>query len=76
MGNAGLRLTVYFFEILKKLGVSTHYVSSDIDNNIMTVKPATVFGKGLEVICRYKVSSRFKESKLRSDCVIVNASRL
>lgn len=59
MGNAGLRLTVYFFEILKKLGVSTHYVSSDIDNNIMTVKPATVFGKGLEVICRYKAVGSF-----------------
>lgn len=59
MGNAGLRLTVYFFEILKKLGISTHYVSSDIDNNIMTVKPATVFGKGLEVICRYKAVGSF-----------------
>ena len=59
MGNAGLRLTIYFFEILKKLGVSTHYVSSDIDNNIMTVKPATVFGKGLEVICRYKAVGSF-----------------
>lgn len=59
MGNAGLRLTVYFFEILKKQGISTHYVSSDIDNNIMTVKPATVFGKGLEVICRYKAVGSF-----------------
>ena len=59
MGNAGLRLTVYFFEILKKLGISTHYVSSDIDNNIMTVKPATVFGKELEVICRYKAVGSF-----------------
>lgn len=58
-GRAGLRLTQYFFEILNAKGVPTHYVSADIDAAAMTVKPATVFGKGLEVICRYRAVGSF-----------------
>ncbi|WP_055108564.1 phosphoribosylaminoimidazolesuccinocarboxamide synthase [Paenibacillus ihumii] len=58
-GKAGLRLTKHFFEILKEKGIPTHYVDADIDNATMTVKPATVFGKGLEVICRYRAVGSF-----------------
>ena len=59
MGNAGLKLTTMFFEKLKELSIPTHFISSDLENNTMTVKPATVFGKGLEVICRYKAVGSF-----------------
>ena len=59
MGQSGLRMTTYFFEKLEALGIPTHYVSSDIDNAQMTVKKATMFGEGLEVICRYRAVGSF-----------------
>ena len=58
-GRAGLRLTKFFFEILKEKGVPTHYIDADIEQATMTVKPAEVFGKGLEVICRYRAVGSF-----------------
>lgn len=59
VGRSGLRLTQYFFEKLNELGISTHYVDADLDKATMTVKKASVFGKGLEVICRYKAVGSF-----------------
>ena len=59
MGKAGLRLSTYFFELLAKNGIKTHYVKSDIENNTMEVLPATAFGKGIEVICRFKAVGSF-----------------
>jgi phosphoribosylaminoimidazole-succinocarboxamide synthase len=59
VGRAGLRLTKHFFEILRERGIPTHYVDADIDNATMTVKPAVMFGKGLEVICRYRAVGSF-----------------
>ncbi|MCL2485829.1 MAG: phosphoribosylaminoimidazolesuccinocarboxamide synthase [Endomicrobia bacterium] len=59
MGNAGLRLSTYFFEMLQKNGVKSHFVKSDLTNNTMEVLPATFFGKGVEVICRYKAVGSF-----------------
>lgn len=60
-GLAGLKLSTYFFELLHKQGVPTHYVSSQLDEATMTVTPAAPFGEGLEVICRYRaVGSFFK----------------
>ena len=59
MGQAGLRLTEYFFSLLKENGVKTHYVSSDVANNTMEVLPMIPFGKGVEVICRYKAVGSF-----------------
>ena len=32
IGKANLETSIHFFEILKKEGVKTHYVSADIDN--------------------------------------------
>lgn len=58
-GRAGLRLTQLFFEAIAKEGIPTHYVDCDIENVTMTVKPAQVFGKGLEVVCRYRAVGSF-----------------
>lgn len=58
-GKAGLRLTKYFFEILQQQGIPTHYVEADVEQVTMTVKPATLFGKGLEIICRYRAVGSF-----------------
>lgn len=58
-GRAGLRLTKMFFEILNQKGIPTHYIDADIDAATMTVKPATLFGKGVEVICRYRAVGSF-----------------
>ena len=58
-GRAGLRLTEFFFKKINEKGILTHFVSADIEKKTMTVKPATVFGKGLEVICRYRAVGSF-----------------
>jgi phosphoribosylaminoimidazole-succinocarboxamide synthase len=58
-GRAGLRLTKLFFERLKEKNIPTHYIDADIDNATMTVKPAEVFGNGLEIICRYRAVGSF-----------------
>ncbi|MDR2577635.1 MAG: hypothetical protein LBC70_02350 [Chitinispirillales bacterium] len=58
-GKAGLRLSKMFFEILRDRGIPTHYVSADVNGTAMTVKPAAVFGRGLEVICRYRATGSF-----------------
>lgn len=59
VGKAGLRLTTFFFEKINEAGIATHYVGADIDNATMTVKPAEVFGKGIEVILRYRAVGSF-----------------
>ncbi|MGN7298167.1 phosphoribosylaminoimidazolesuccinocarboxamide synthase [Ferdinandcohnia sp. SAFN-114] len=58
-GRAGLKLTKYFFELLNEREIPTHYIDADIDQATMTVKPAEVFGSGLEVICRYRSVGSF-----------------
>ncbi|HOO26301.1 MAG TPA: phosphoribosylaminoimidazolesuccinocarboxamide synthase [Clostridiales bacterium] len=59
VGKAGLRLTKFFFEKINAAGLATHYVDCDIDEATMTVKPAEFFGKGVEVILRYKAVGSF-----------------
>lgn len=59
VGKSGLKLTSYFFEILNSFGIPTHYIDSDIENSTMTVLPAKPFGKGVEVICRYRAVGSF-----------------
>ena len=59
VGKAGLRLTKFFFEKLNSKGIPTHYVDANIEEATMTVKPATSFGKGIEVICRYRAVGSF-----------------
>lgn len=58
-GRAGLSLTTFFYKKLNAIDVPTHFISSNIDEATMTVKPATVFGKGLEVICRFRAVGSF-----------------
>ena len=59
IGKANLQTSVYYFEMLKEAGVKTHYVSADVENATMEVLPATVFGHGLEVICRLVATGSF-----------------
>lgn len=58
-GKAGLRLTKLFFEKLKENNIPTHFINANIDEATMTVKPAIAFGKGIEVICRYRAVGSF-----------------
>ncbi len=58
-GKAGLTLTKYFYEKMNAKGIPTHYVSADLDEPSMVVRKVTVFGKGLEVICRFKATGSF-----------------
>jgi len=52
-------MSIYFFEKINAAGFLTHYVSADLENTTMEVLPAKAFGKGLEVICRYKAVGSF-----------------
>lgn len=58
-GQSGLRMTIFFFEKLAENKIPTHYVDSNIEEATMTVKAAEMFGKGLEVICRYRAVGSF-----------------
>lgn len=59
IGRENLKTSIHFFELLKAAGVKTHYVNADVDNATMEVLPATVFGHGLEVICRLVATGSF-----------------
>lgn len=52
IGNANLKVSTFFFDELKKAGIKTHHLSSDIENGQMEVLNCKVFGKGIEVIFR------------------------
>jgi phosphoribosylaminoimidazole-succinocarboxamide synthase len=54
-----VKLTEFFFKKIEAAGISTHYVSSDVEKAQMIVRPATMFGKGVEVICRLKAVGSF-----------------
>jgi phosphoribosylaminoimidazole-succinocarboxamide synthase len=58
-GRAGLLLTQFFFEKINNQGIPTHFIAADPEQLTMTVKKATLFGKGLEVICRYRAAGSF-----------------
>ncbi len=59
VGKAGISITKFFYEKFNNIGISTHYLDADVDNATMTVLPATMFGKGVEVICRYRAVGSF-----------------
>ena len=64
IGKANLQSSVYYFELCKKAGIKTHYVSADVENATMEVLPAECFGKaqggnGLDVICRLVATGSF-----------------
>ena len=59
VGDVNLRMSIYFFEKINAAGIATHYVNADLENTTMEVVPCKPFGKGLEVICRYKAVGSF-----------------
>jgi len=50
-GKIGLRISKYFFEIMERNGIPTHYLGADIDNCLMQVRKLTV--PKLEFVLRY-----------------------
>lgn len=50
-GKVGLEVSKYFFEIMEKNGIPTHYLGADIDNCLMKVKQLTI--PPLEFVLRY-----------------------
>ncbi|NMA91890.1 MAG: phosphoribosylaminoimidazolesuccinocarboxamide synthase [Firmicutes bacterium] len=58
-GGASLRLSRYFFQLLERRAIPTHYLKSDLSANTMLVKRAETFGRGLEFICRLKAAGSF-----------------
>jgi len=47
IGRENLKTSVYYFELLKKAGIKTHYVNANIEDSTMEVLPATVLGNDL-----------------------------
>ena len=44
---------------MREKGIPTHYIDADLEKATMTKKPATPFGNGIEVICRYRAVGSF-----------------
>ena len=64
IGRANLETSIYYFEMLKKAGIKTHYVDANLEEATMEVLSAECFGKaqggnGLEVICRLVATGSF-----------------
>ena len=59
VGDVNLRMSMYFFDKINAAGIRTHYVSANLGDTTMEGLPGKVFGKGLEVICRYKAVGSF-----------------
>lgn len=58
-GASNIIVSTFFFELLEAKGIPTHFISSDPSQRTMNIKKASVFGQGLEVICRYKAVGSF-----------------
>lgn len=58
-GKSGLRMSTYFFKKLAEKDIPTHFIDANLDEATMTVKDVEMFGKGLEVICRFKAVGSF-----------------
>ena len=59
VGSGALKMSVFYFELLKGHGVSTHYVAADLSKKEMIVRPAKFFGNGLEFVLRYRAAGSF-----------------
>lgn len=59
VGQAGLKMSTYFFELFNSKGIRTHFVESKIEDASMKVRAAKMFGQGLEVIVRYRAVGSF-----------------
>jgi phosphoribosylaminoimidazole-succinocarboxamide synthase len=52
-----LKMSAYYFDLVKKANIPTHFVSADFSKNEMTVRPAQLFG--LRCVLRYKAAGCF-----------------
>lgn len=50
-GKIGLKISKYFFELMEKNGIPTHYLGSDVEQGLMQVRKLTV--PKLEFVLRY-----------------------
>ena len=50
-GKIGLAISKYFFELMEKNGIPTHYIMADVDKGLMQVRKLTV--PKLEFVLRY-----------------------
>lgn len=50
-GKIGLKISQYFFELLERNGIPTHYLGADIDKALMNVRKLTI--PALEFVLRY-----------------------
>ena len=50
-GKIGLAISKYFFELMEKNGIPTHYITADVDKGLMQVRKLTV--PKLEFVLRY-----------------------
>lgn len=60
VGDVNLRMSIYFFEKINAAGIKTHFISANLEDTTMEVRPAKVFGDGLEIICRRKAVGSFR----------------
>ena len=58
-GRSAVAMTKFFYEKLNAMGLNTHFVSADVDKNEAVVRKDKVFGKGVEVIVRYRAVGSF-----------------
>ena len=50
-GRTGLIISKYFFELMEKIGIATHYLGADVEKGLMQVRKLTV--PPLEFVLRY-----------------------
>ncbi len=58
-GKSGLKMSAHFFKLMQSKGIPTHFVEANLEEGTMVVKKATMFGHGLEAICRYRAVGSF-----------------
>jgi len=59
LGRESLKITRYYFDLLAEAGIPTHFLDCDMEEVSMRVRPAEVFGRGVEFICRRRADGSF-----------------
>ncbi|MCL2573461.1 MAG: phosphoribosylaminoimidazolesuccinocarboxamide synthase [Defluviitaleaceae bacterium] len=59
LGKECLALSQHFFTLLGNAGIATHFISANLEDSTMIVKPVKMFGKGIEVVCRFRAVGSF-----------------
>jgi phosphoribosylaminoimidazole-succinocarboxamide synthase len=58
-GLGALKMSAYYFGLVKDANIPTHFISADMAKNEMVVHPAALFGNGLEFVMRYRAAGSF-----------------